>query len=154
MTESQATEIRRRGGKAFAKISNLIPATSMFSQATQGPDSKMGIPRFCTHIPGGTGTVYSKVPPIGSRSTESARTIRTSVSPRQIQIELEGQHDPSEQDSDRMLEGSINKSKVKEEATALAYNIMALDRHDLDLIASAVQKSDFYVNAGKQVFMV
>ena len=150
MTESQTTERRGRGGKAFAKISNLIPATSMFSQDIPTQESQMAVPRFYTHIPldRGGGTVYSKVPPIGSTNTGSARMIQTSVSPRQVQIELESQD--HHQNGQELREAS-SKNKRKEEATALAYNIMALDRHDLDLLAKTVQKSDFYVNAGKRV---
>ena len=153
MTESRTAE---RGSKPitatkpFAKISNLIPATSVYSRGTQTDQSQMAAPRIYTHfqLDSGGGAVYSKVPPIGATTTDSGRIIERSVSPRQVQIELEGEHQEQSQKSDDAQEASC-RNRRKEGATALAYNIMALDRHELNILASAVQQSDFYVNAGK-----
>ena len=157
MTESRATV---RGSKPitaikpFAKISNLIPATSVYSQGIQTEQSQMAAPRIYTHFPldNGGGAVYSKVPPIGATTTDSGRIIERSVSPRQVQIELESEHQEQSQKSDDAQEASC-RNRRKEGATALAYNIMALDRHELSILASAVQQSDFYVNAGKVASM-
>ena len=151
MTESRAVE---RGSKPitainpFAKISNLIPATSVYSQGTQTEQSQMAAPRIYTHFPldSSGGAVYSKVPPIGATTTDSGRIIERSVSPRQVRIELESEHREQSQKSDDAQEA---RNRREEGATALAYNIMALDRHELSILASAVQQSDFYVNAGK-----
>ena len=141
MTESRASERDAKpitAIKPFAKISNLIPATSVYSRGTQTEQSQMAAPRIYTHFPLDSSgrAVYSKVPPIGATTT------------RQLQIELESKQREESQKSDDSQEASC-RNRRKEGATALAYNIMALDRHELSILASAVQQSDFYVNAGK-----
>ena len=157
MTEGRKADREARpftAVKPFTKISSLIPATSVYSRGTQSEQSQMAAPRIYTHLPldsgGGGGAVYSKVPPIGATTTNSGRITDRNASPREVQIELQSEcHEQSEQGED--VRETSCRNRRKEGATALAYNIMALDRHELSILAHAVQKSDFYVNAGKVI---
>ena len=158
MTESRTAESGARpftAAKPFTKISSLIPATSVYSQGTQTEQPQMAAPRIYTHLPldgGGAGAVYSKVPPIGATTTNSGRITERSASPRQVQIELESEHQGQSRQDEDAQEASC-RNRRNDGATALAYNIMALDRHELSILANAVQKSDFYVNAGKVIWI-
>ena len=126
----------------------------MYSQGTQALQSQMTTPRVCTHLPhdGSSSVVYSKVPPIGVTTAGSARNIHTSVGPRQVHLELQGQRQGHLHKGQQVKKESSRNTKG-EETTTLACNIMALDRHELDLLTKAVQESDFFVNAGKTSFI-
>ena len=162
MAESQTTKAECRKKtysitKPFAKISSLIPATPVYSRGTQTEQHQMAAPRIYTNytLDCGAGVPYSKVPPIGCTTTASGRIVERIISPGNVEIEVKSpDHDQLQKNDDTTRHNKEEgyRSNRKEAASALAYNIMAMDRHELNMIAKIVQKSDFYVNAGKKRF--
>lgn len=163
----------QRGGRGFASISSLIPATHMYTPAKMDTPRSQGAHTYI-QANGKSDCVFPKMPPISNAlKTSMEMSYNVGAGPIQAQRTTSGQGMYTSRSSggqgshpSRMgisgAAGGNNQNRASEnvapsrdkdpdgdEFEASYSTIMALDKHELELISKAIQDSEFYANAGK-----
>ncbi len=163
----------QRGGRGFASISSLIPATHMYTPAKMDTPRSQGAHTYI-QANGKSDGGFQKMPPISNAvKTSMEMSYNVGAGPVQAARNSSGQgmHTPrtsggqgshSSRTGNYGASGSNNRHRMSQngapsrdkdgdgdEFEASYSTIMALDKHELELISKAIQDSEFYTNAGK-----